>query len=207
MLAAIIRSILLNGDLLAITDIMSFLENLSKEDRELVASLPYRVGLLVSQTDGRGGSVSDVQEIQALSNIIHAYSGEKFSCETVQYIINETIQREDIWPKWAAEPGDVEGDCEKGVELLRPHVDEKELSGFKTHLMEIGETVALAFREMNDLSLFEEFRLWVYYHYLRNRAKMRGCTYKTYEQFRNISYEERTVLSRLCTILQVDYAF
>ena len=41
---------------------MSFLHNLSPEDREMLISLPYRMGYWISQSDTSGGDDSDEEE-------------------------------------------------------------------------------------------------------------------------------------------------
>jgi len=54
---------------------MSFLDDISSAERELLVSLPYRVGIFVSKSDEEGGEVSGEQELRALSNILTGYAG------------------------------------------------------------------------------------------------------------------------------------
>lgn len=79
---------------------MSFMDDLNTAERAILVSLPYRAGLMVSQSDTSGGEESDAQELQTLSNILSAYAGEVFVSETVQHIISETIKQKDRWPNW-----------------------------------------------------------------------------------------------------------
>ncbi len=184
---------------------MSFLDDISLDQRQLLVSLPYRVGLRVSQCDVSGGADSDVQELQALSNILGGIAGEVFVSETVQYVISETVEQQDYWPEWAADLGDVEDDCRRAVNILSGFVDEKEVSAFKQHLMEVGEAVALAFRENEAVSFFERLKLKMLYMKLNYKAKKEGWVYKSFDAFLNVSRSERAVLSGLARALDIKY--
>lgn len=185
---------------------MSFLNDLVDEQRSLLMRLPYRVGLFVSQSDDTGGEQSDEQELVALSNILTGYAGEIFVCETVQYIISETMRHKDNWDDWQQDLGDVTADCKRAVDLLADVVDEKEVNAFKQHLMEIGEAVATAFREIETSSFIDELKLKMAFTILEYKAKRAGHAYKTYEEFLNISPSERKALVALRDALDLEYA-
>lgn len=185
---------------------MSFLHNLSPEDREMLISLPYRVGYWISQSDTSGGDDSDEEELQALSNILNGYAGEIFVCETVQVIISNTVRAQEQWPKWRENVGDVPEDCKRAIYILTQAVDEKEVNAFKQHIMEVGEAVALAFRELEDHSFIAQMKLKMEYRKLESAAKKRGVHYKTFEEFLNISPAERIALEWLAKALNINYA-
>ncbi len=184
---------------------MSFLDNLVPEDRELLVSLPYRVGYKVSQSDETGGDESDELEMQALANILSGYAQEVFGSETVQYIISETITKKDKWDNWSAQIDSVETDCHKAIDILSDSVDEKEVSAFKLHLIEIGESVAMAFREYDKLSLFMKWRL--YRDWLKDKklAEEQNKAVKNWDQFLNISLDERNALRAIASALNTTY--
>lgn len=185
---------------------MSFLDQLSVEQRTLLVSLPYRVGLFVSQSDNTGGDDSDAAEMEALTNIITGYSQEVFGAETVQYVISETVRRRDEWDGWSGDLDMIVAQCHRAVDILSDHVDVKEVSAFKNHLIEIGESVALAFREYGkETPLMDKIRVYLFYLKGKRHAAKFGVPYKDWEQFINISLDERKALRTVATALNVIY--
>ncbi len=184
---------------------MSFLDDLTQEDRNVLVSLPYRVGLMVSQSDTTGGNEADDIELQALSNILNGYAQEVFGAETVQYIISETISQKDKWPDWANNLDGVVRDCHRAIDILSEAVDEKEVSAFKQHLIDIGESVAMAFREYENLSFFKKIML--YRDYLKDKklAIQQKKAIKNWDQFLNISLDERNALRAIAGALNTTY--
>lgn len=181
---------------------MSVLDQFSEEDRLLLISLPYRVGLWISQSDVSGGDESDEQELQTLSNLLSGMAEGVFGSETVQHVISETIARRDLWGEWDARMDTVLGDCRRGIELLQPCVDEKEVKAFKRHLFEIGEAVALAYREYGtDMPLADRVRMNMRYYSGLLRAKLRHNSFYTRDEYFNISIAERAALEMLCDVL------
>lgn len=185
---------------------MSFLDQLTENDRTLLVSLPYRVGLYISQSDETGGDNSDEVEQLALSSIITAYSQEVFGAETVQYVINETVRRKTEWVGWSSNLDAVEGECHRAVDILTGIVDEKEVSAFRRHLVEIGESVALAFREYGDSTPFmDKLKVMLFYMIGKYKATKQGESFMQWEQFINISLDERKALHVIAGALNVKY--
>lgn len=176
---------------------MSFLQLLSRDQRVKITSLPYRVGLWVSQSDSSGGTEADANERQVLENIITGFTQEVFGSESVQHIMAETLAQKDKWPDWAAKPGNVLADCRLSLEILRDHIDPKEVSAFRQRLLEIAEAVALAFRENQDagfkhqiLTLAEYYSEWFF-------ARLKRQDFMSFERYRNISRFEREAMREL----------
>ena len=185
---------------------MSFLDDLKEEERTLLVSLPFRVGLFVSQSDESGGDDSDEAEMQALSSIITAYSQEVFGAETVQYVISETVRRKSEWDAWSKNLDIVDSECHKAIDILCEHVDEKEVSAFKNHLVEIGESVALAFREYGESTpIIDKIIMYLFYIKGKREAAKTGEIYKQWEQFINISLDERKALCFVADALGLRY--
>lgn len=185
---------------------MNFLDQLVPEQRTLLVSLPYRVGLYISQSDTSGGDESDDAEMQALDAIITGYSQEVFGAETVQYIIGETVQRKNEWDSWSANLDGIEHDCYKAIDILSMAVDEKEVSAFKNHLIEIGESVALAFREYGaSTPMLDKLRMYLDFKKSRKYTLKMGGTPMVWEQFINISLDERKALRFIAQALNVTY--
>ncbi|MBI1301739.1 MAG: hypothetical protein GC137_08800 [Alphaproteobacteria bacterium] len=187
---------------------MSFLDDLTKDQRDLLVALPYRVGLFVSECDDSGGEESDEAEKQALENIITAYSQEVFGAETVQYIISKTVDRKSEWPEWSKnlDFDKIEAECHQAVDILSGVVDYKEVTAFKNYLVEIGESVALAFREYGEkTSLMDKFRVYMIYRRAKAAASKYNIPYKDWEEFINISLHERRALESIARALNVIY--
>jgi len=186
---------------------MSFMDQFLPDDRSLLVSLPYRVGLFVSESDRSGGVESEEAEMQALSNIIIAYSQEVFGAETAQYIISETVSRKKEWPQWSNDLDMVEGECHRAVDILSDVVDVKEVNGVKRCLMEVGEAVALAFREYDEsVSIVDKIKIYLAYMQSRKQAAKLGIIAKEWDQFINISLEERIALQNVAKALNTQYA-
>ncbi len=185
---------------------MSFLNQLSDDQRTNIVSLPYRVGLWVSESDSAGGDQADAQELQALSNILNGFAHEVFGSESVQHIISETVDKQNEWDGWGKNLGNMEEDCRVAIDVLYAAVDEKEVSAFKQHLIEVAEAVALAFREYDPNQSFAS-RLPVYISYYTGmiKASIRKQPYKSLEQFLNISASERKTLGALAQALGMRY--
>ncbi|MBK6895391.1 MAG: hypothetical protein IPH06_02210 [Alphaproteobacteria bacterium] len=184
---------------------MSFLNQMDPDDRDMVVSLPYRVGLRVSKSDDTGGNESDEQEMQALSSILSGYAQEVFGSETVQYIISETISKRNKWPEWSGTLEKVEDDCHKAIDVLSSVVDQKEVNAFKQHLIEIGESVAMAFREQQNLGMIAKLKLFMDYKKDKKLAAQKKISVKTWDQFLNISAHERRALRSIAGALNITY--
>lgn len=172
----------------------------------MLVSLPYRVGLSISRSDDSGGDESDDKEMDALSSIITAYSQEVFGCETVQFIISETVARKAEWPQWSENLSAVVSECHEAIDILSGYVDPKEVTAFKSHLIEIGESVAMAFREYGESTpLFDKIKIYIIYFKGKSQAAKLNKPYKDFQQFLNISLDERKALCTIANALGTTY--
>lgn len=78
---------------------------------------------------------------------------------------------------------------------------------FQTYLMEIGEAVALAFRERDEEnSFFEEMHVHIVYWMSRLRAMLgSNVPARTIDDFLNVSHRERRALQSLAAALGTRY--
>jgi len=121
-------------------------------------------------------------------------------------VISETVKSQDSWEKWENNIGDIAGDCRRAVEILEKTVDEKEVSAFKQHIMEIAESVALAFREVGELSFFENLKMKLEFMRFEYLARKEGVSCKSFGEFLNVSKDERKALEMLARALNINYA-
>lgn len=185
---------------------MSFLDELPQNDRENIVSLPYRVGLWLSHSDQSGGDESDEEEARALDSILQGYAQEVFGSETVQHIISETIKKKESWPEWAKSISNIPGDCKAAINALSAVVEEKEVNAYRQHLLEIGEAVALAFREYEEEgSFFQKATVYLSYMKAKRQAAKDKVAYKSFDQYLNVSMDERKALTALAHALGLTY--
>ncbi len=180
---------------------MTFLDKLTEDQRETIISLPYRAGLWVSRSDAEGGAEAEAKELQALSGIVHAFAEEMFGSEVMQHIMSATLKKKDQWPRWAEKIAAVPEDCRIAVDVIAEYGDLKDVNVFRNHLMEIGEAVALAFREGPPRrSFLATLRARIAYSASRKAGKK-----KSFEQFMRISPGERKALAALAESLGASY--
>jgi hypothetical protein len=129
---------------------MNFLDNVTHAQRELIISLPYRVGHYISQSDTTGGDEATARELQALSNIIHGFADSMLGSEAIQYVMTETLAQKAKWQDWSKKMRAVPKDCKTAMDIMVAHLPEKDITAFQNHLMEIGEAVAMAFKEVQE---------------------------------------------------------
>ena len=184
---------------------MSFLDDLPSDQRELIISLPYRVGVWVSHADDVGGKKADEEEKTALANILHGFTTDVFGSEVVQYVMAETIAHNAEWEKWSKNMSSFAKDCQHAIDVLKESVDEKEVSAFKQRLLEIAEAVALAFREYDNLGFLSKLYVYLMYYKERYQAARKHRSFKTLDQYLNISLKERRALYSLANTLGVQY--
>lgn len=126
---------------------MLTLEHLSPKQRDLIISLPYRVGLWVSQADQQGGDDADDAELRTLENLINGFTQDVFGSELVQNVMAETWAQKARWPEWSKGVKQTLPDCKEAISILQDHYESKEISAFRQRLYDIAEAVAMAFNE------------------------------------------------------------
>ena len=185
---------------------MNVLQQITGEQRDLIVALPYRAGFWISQSDQEGGDTSEMQELQALHNIIQGFSSQVFGSELVQHIMSETVTRKAEWKHWHANIDQVPFECQKALDVLRQHCDPKDVSTYVSRLMDIAEAVALAFREADDnLSFIDMMKRRLEFWRDKRNAQKHNVPAKSFDQFLQISPDERQALSQMARALGTNY--
>lgn len=186
---------------------MSFIDDLTRDEKELVISLPYRVGTWMSECDDSGGDESDEQEKKVLESILDGYARDVFGSEITQHVMTETVTHKANWEEWAQKGFDrITQDCEEVIRILSRYDDGKDVQAFSHHLIEIAEAVAMAFSEYEEISFFEKIKMKSAYKKEAQKAAKRGERYKSLHEFLSISSKEREVLKQLAGALGVEYS-
>ena len=128
------------------------IEDLSFDDEFIksLVRLPYRIGFWLSQSDQTGGDQSDELEQAALESVILSYGEDVCKSEFTQSVMEQTVAQYDDWEKWVENIENVPRECESIIYHLSSEISPKALNDFKASLFEIAETVALAYRELED---------------------------------------------------------
>lgn len=186
---------------------MGFLDSLTPNERETLVSLPYKVGYWVSQADSTGGDQSSQQELEVLSNIIHAFTAEVFGSEVVQLVMAQTVANKGRWPEWAKESGSLLEDCRIALDILAEHGDAKDANAYSMRLIEIAEAVAMAFREYDRMGFIGKLRMYgSYYITTKFKKPLPGKPRKTLGEYVTVSHAERRALNALAHALGTSYA-
>ena len=180
---------------------MAFLEKFLAEEKAMLVSLPYRVGIWISIIDRSGGAESSGAEIAALEKIIDQKAQGMFESAFVHEVMVETCTHRSDWPQWAGRAQDVPADSEKAVAIIAAKLPPHDLDAYRQNVMYIAVEVAKAFREFDAqvpfLSrAFDLIRMFL--------DKLTGATRGGAHEFanlKNISYEEDVALARLSKAL------
>ena len=181
---------------------MAFLEQFEDEDKKLIVSLPYRVGVWVGSVDEVGGAKANFEEISALERIITEQSKGMFESAFVHEVMSETFACQDNWKAWSENLDNVPTECTQAVEKIASKLAEKDVDAYRANVMGIGLEVAKAFREFDAeetffVKLVIKFKLFV-------QAMARIITRdRSFDQVSalNISYEEDMALTKLSEAL------
>ncbi len=183
----------------------SYFEKFSEEQIDLLASLPFRVGLWVSESDSTGGHQADESEKKALENIIAGFSEDFCKSEFVDALMRETVNRRQSWKNWEKKMDAVPEDCRRAVDMLAARMEKREVTFFKHNLMDIAMTVAMAYCEFNDFDT-PQGKMKAYGRYFLHRLKAFVTRRQplSMTEIVNISHEERLALSALGQALRPD---
>lgn len=179
-------------------------EALTVDQKRLIVQLPYRVGLYVSEADQSGGSDANELEKQTLSNIVHGFAEDVMGAESIQHIISTTVALKEQWPEWGEALQDVPKECREAVAVMNEHVSDKDSRAFAVQLFEIGEAVALAFKEHEDGNFIDDLKLKIEYYKYKLASKKSTLREKSFEEYKSISSEERQALENIAFGLGLD---
>ena len=132
---------------------MASISDFSASELELLASLPYKVGVFVSHADDEGGESDDEKEMGALEACIKAIARLHEDKPLTAEIVRQTLSMKTEWPRWAAQSFKTPDEAGQAAMLLQSKASEAEQKNYKGALMEIASTVAQAYGEFGE---FEE---------------------------------------------------
>lgn len=128
---------------------MTSLSDFSDEERALLVSLPYKVGVWISQADDVEGESDDEHEMQALERVISEVSKHHEDMPFVHQIAQATLQSKEHWPVWENQSFHVLDECAKAMALLSARVENSAQDNYRKTLLEIAHSVAEAWGEFD----------------------------------------------------------
>jgi len=90
---------------------MKYLSKLPQDIQDLVVSLPFRVGLFISESDQTGGDESAEAERKALENIVTFYVEDTVKGEFAHEVMLHTLNNKSKWNDWSENIGKVPEEC------------------------------------------------------------------------------------------------
>lgn len=139
---------------------MTTLADFSASELELIASLPYKVGVYVSHADDEGGEEDDEREMDALESCMKAIASLHEDKPFTSEAIRQTMVMRSEWPRWAAQSFNVPEEAAQAKVLLAGRANEQETKNYCIALMEIATTVAQAYGEFGEFEDHEKTGLF-----------------------------------------------
>lgn len=121
--------------------------NIPYEQKDLVLSIPYKIGVWLSHRDEQGDVKADDIENEALVEIIAYLAKDKTSTPFVTDVFQDTIKARPDWPSWDCREESVMRDCRAAMDIVRKNVPEEEYNSFREALLTVAEVVAQAYGE------------------------------------------------------------
>ena len=184
---------------------MTYLEKFSEEEVDLLIAIPYRAGLWVSASDSTGGFGAQVDEIEALDEIMEAKAKSgMFESAFVHEIMVEAYSRKNDWHDWTEEINKVHQECHDAVIWISKKLSDRDVKAYGQNVMFIATEVAKAFREYDEeASSFQMFMTNIKIKIDTFIGLITGKEYES-ESLLNISYKEDLALAKLSQSLQLD---
>lgn len=187
---------------------MNYLSKLPQDIQDLVISLPFRVGLFISESDQTGGDESAEAERKALENIVTFYVEDTVKGEFAHEVMLNTLNNKDKWMSWAENIEKVPEECLHLTYMLKDHIDGKEIIAYKQNLVEVAIVIAQAYCEFDENSSALT-KLEVYFNLFLKRieAMFSGEQAQSNDYVLNISPDERAAIKLLSNNLDIFVKF
>ena len=179
------------------------LEPIPASELENLISLPYRVGIWISEADDEDGEWDDEEEHDALQGILNEIADLHADTPIVQALCQETVRAQESWGVWHNHIFTILEDSARAIHVLDTHVSRQCARNFRAALLEIATTVAQAWGEFG-----EDFASQSTQNPLKSLAKsvigkFRKLSTTDKNHPANISPAEHSLLSRLHEALAI----
>lgn len=175
------------------------LSNFSPQEQNFILSVPYRVGVWISDSDDNARTrLDDRREQQALEAKIKKLSKQHRKMPFAAQVMQTILQNRTQWSVWNSQnsEGDVLGDLEKSLILCTQKTSKRDVAEYKHAIWQIALVVAQAYGEHNDPdNEMHVDRLFAWLGSFVTTPKLA----KTPE---NMSIGEKTALKKLRSVLK-----
>ncbi|NCC21938.1 MAG: hypothetical protein EOM26_05685 [Alphaproteobacteria bacterium] len=135
---------------------MANLEKLDSDEVELLVSLPYRIGCLISDADDEDGGHDDEQEEKALEEMLTALATGEKGTPFTREVAAGTLRHKDRWPTWRLEIFDVAEDCGRAIQIIQAKLGKNKAKNFRMAMLVVARSVAKAADEFDDFNPEDE---------------------------------------------------
>ena len=175
--------------------------NIPYDQKDLLISLPYKLGIWIGHYDEQGDVKADEKERAALSEIIEYLAEDSTSTSFVTELFRDALNSREDWADWPCNEQQVLEDSKKGMKIVKDNVSDKDATAFREALLTVCEVVAQAYGEFGGLEDDESSSKW--FGAVRNAIeKLKGHSYVNMERPFNISPAEQEAISTLKTQLE-----
>lgn len=132
---------------------MARIDELSPAEKELVASLPYKVGVWMGQAADEGGDKDDRLEMQALERVLDEFSKGIKVPPFVRQVCSEALERRVRWDSWSSSYMNVPDECRQAVAVLKAveAINDRDIRFYRSALRKVAIAVAEAYGEFGML--------------------------------------------------------
>ncbi len=178
---------------------MNNLSQFSQNERVFLASIPYRVGLWISNSDeNKKSKLDDRKEEQALEKAIAHMAKLHRKMPFAAHVMKDVQAAKSQWESWETNSSEavVLEDVKKATDLLKEKVDNRALNQYRHAIWQTALTVAQAYGEHIDPdNEMHVDRLFAWLGSFMFAPKMAKSP-------ENMSAKEKTALKKLRAILK-----
>lgn len=170
--------------------------NIPYDQKDLLISLPYKLGVWISHFDEQGEIEADEKENAALGEIIEYLAEDDTSTLFVTELFRDSLNAREDWAGWPCNEKQALEDSKKGMEIVKDNVSDKDAIAFREALLTVCEVVAQAYGEFGGQEDDEDRSKWL--GAIRNALeKLKGHSYVNMERPFNISPAEQDAITTL----------
>lgn len=132
---------------------MARIDQLPPTDKELVASLPYKVGVWMGQAADEGGDRDDRLEMRALERVLEEFAKGIKVPPFVRQVCGQAIEHRARWSSWADSYMNVPAECRQAIAILKDveGISDRDVRFYRSALRKIAIAVAEAYGEFGML--------------------------------------------------------
>ncbi len=177
---------------------MATLENFSPEDKELLVSLPYKVGIYISYAEDAEGETDDQREMKALRHCIAGIAKLHEDDALIQEIMKQCLGSKDNWDRWADESFHAPAAASQTIAALKTKAPENTVKKYRAAILEVAGTVARAYGEFGE---FDEDEAEGFFGKII--GSFAGLAHDDKGHPMNVSAAEDSAMSKLAAALKI----